>query len=81
MTSPNKTLTFIISQFPNYRTFIIDLYKDSDSFRALCEDYRECKLVLDRIKSSKDMVKKGYEEEYKELLQELEDELIKVIDF
>ena len=76
MTIKKLVLKAVIKKFQDNVPVIQELYVESDSFRTLCEDYHECSMVLDRLKSSKEMVNKGYEEEYKNLLQELEDELM-----
>lgn len=75
MTNKKTTLMLIINEFPDHNHIVEDLYRESDSFRYLCKDYHDCLKVLDHLQVSKEMMDKGIEEEYKELKQELEEEL------
>jgi len=70
-----EILKVITSRFPNYKDFINELFEESESFRILCEDYYDCKMVLDKSilinNKTNDMIK-----EYQILLTEIEDELL-----
>ena len=70
-----EILKVITSRFPNYKDFINELFEESESFRTLCENYYDCKMVLDKSilinNKTNDMIK-----EYQILLTEIEDELL-----
>ena len=74
----NNTLNAIIALFPNYSDRITELFCESESFRAICKDYYDCKTVIDEsIKVSNkysDLLK-----EYEIMLSEIEEELIERI--
>ena len=76
MASEKKVLNTVIKRFPESRLQIVELFHQSDFFRSICEDYAVCFEVIKRLESSKQMTKKGYNKEYKILLEELEKELI-----
>ena len=71
-----KVLNIIIERFPESRLQIEELFYQSDFFQSICEDYAVCFQVINRLESSKQMTKKGYEKEYTILLEELEEELL-----
>jgi len=73
------TLQKVLNRFPEHALLIKELYKDSDSFRGLCEDYAECSEVINRLDYSEQMIQTGYREEYEALLRDLENELIYVL--
>ena len=73
------TLQKVLNRFPEHASLIKELYKDSDSFRGLCEDYAECSEVINRLDYSEHMIQTEYREEYEALLQDLENELIYVL--
>ena len=53
----------------------MELFKESNSFSSLCEDYYECKAALDKLNCSKKR-EEIMRKEYEVILQEIEDELI-----
>jgi hypothetical protein len=75
MKNDYKILTEITHRFPNHKNFIKELFNESESFKVLCEDYYDCKNVLDK---SIEMNNKTSDlrKEYKMLLSEIEDELL-----
>lgn len=78
MKNKDQILNLICFRYPNHKDFINELYVESESFRSLCEDYYDCRMVLDKsiVDSNKtnDMRK-----EYQILLTEIEDELLERI--
>ena len=75
MTSKKLIVSALRKKFPDQTNLIYELYEESDSFRSLCEDYMECRQVIERLKPSTTMVEKGYLQEYEILRDELEKEL------
>ena len=78
MQNKDQVLKFIITRFPNHQNCIKELFDESESFRSLCEDYFDCRTVLDEtIKNSNkssDLLK-----EYRVMLSEIEDEILERI--
>ena len=78
MLNKDQVLKLIITRFPNHQNCIKELFDESESFKSLCEDYFDCRRVLDEtIKNnnrSSDLRK-----EYQVMLSEIEDELLERI--
>lgn len=75
MKNEDKILNLISLRFPNHKELITELFKESESFRSLCEDYYDCKRMLDEsitINNKSSDTRK----EYQILLNEIEDELL-----
>jgi hypothetical protein len=78
MKNNDEILKVITSRFPSYKDFINELFEESESFRLLCEDYCDCRIVLDEtIKNSNKS--SDLQKEYQVMLSEIEDELIERI--
>ena len=75
MTSKKLIIETLMEKFPDQANLIRELFEESDSFRSLCEDYMECRQVIERLKYATTMVEQGYLQEYKILIEELEDEI------
>jgi len=76
MISTDKTVDFIISEFPEFELEITELYHESCSFIEICEDYQLCLDSIHRVKTIKES---GYQNNLialKEVLNELRAELI-----
>jgi hypothetical protein len=68
----------IITRFPNHQDCIEELFEESESFRSLCEDYYDCRRVLDEtIKNSNKS--SDLRKEYHAMISEIEDELLERI--
>ena len=65
------TLTLIRASFPGRDLVIERAFRESRSFRDLCEDYRRCVAALDRWKKSQVTEAPFRRQEYTELLLEL----------
>lgn len=83
MTTKNKSnnytnpgLFFILKRFPEHREKIQRLFKEKESFRSLCEDYRVCAKALKYWNDSTSEKAQARREEYSALLQELEEEVL-----
>ena len=78
MRNNDKILKLIYSRFSNHKDFINELFEESESFKSLCEDYYDCRIMLDE--SIKINNKTGdLRKEYQILLAEIEDELLERI--
>jgi hypothetical protein len=78
MQNKDQVLKFIITRFPNHQNCIKELFEESESFRSLCEDYFDCRTVLDEtIKNSSKS--SDLRKEYQVMLTEIENELIERI--
>jgi len=75
MTIKKLIIEILMNKFANQANLIRELFEESDSFRSVCEDYMECRQVMDRLKYATTMVEQGYLQEYKKLSEELEEEI------
>ena len=75
MKNDDEILTLVLQKFPANDQIIQELAEESDSFKSLCEDYYDCKMVLKRLNSSTDKAEIICKE-YNILLQEIEEELL-----
>ena len=78
MKSEDKILDLISLRFPNQKLLITELFNESESFKSLCEDYFDCRTMLDesiKINNKSSDIRK----EYEVLLKEIEDELMEKI--
>jgi len=75
MNRDQATVNLIQSAFPGRDRIIAQGYRDSQPFRELCLDYRECVATLERwtTQSAAEAVQR--QEEYSELLTELRQEI------
>ena len=70
------SLFSVIKHFPERKDIVKRLFKESENFKAVCEDYQECAKALhhwDRSDSEEASLRKS---EYSALLQELEAEIL-----
>ena len=78
MENIDQILKLIITRFPNHQNCIEELFGESESFRSLCEDYFDCRRVLDEtIKNSNRSSE--LPKEYQVMLSEIEDEMLERI--
>jgi hypothetical protein len=70
-----KTLSFMKSQFPGRKDFIQRTYRQSQSFRSLCEDYRDCFLAREYWRQQTMEGAGTLEVEYSQLLAKLDSEI------
>jgi hypothetical protein len=74
MESVNEQLQLIKKRFPDQNERIEELFESNEDFRALCADYFLCIKHLHRFKKEFGEKKLSIEE-YKNVREELEDEL------
>ena len=48
MKNKDQILNLICFRFPNHKDFIDELFEESESFKSLCEDYYDCRMMLDK---------------------------------
>ena len=66
----------VIHRFPEQRKEIVNCFNRSESFRVICEDYKQCSEALhfwSQVDSEESVLRKT---EYEELLQSLECEIL-----
>ena len=73
-------LSPVINSFPDREETLIKLFRESEQFRNICQDYRKCKEAYDywNRPGIKDPLER--KEEYAALLQELKSEIIENLD-
>jgi len=76
MTTKNSVIEKIQEKFPAQINLINELIEESESFRALCEDYVECQSVLERLRYNLKMMERETLQEYLQLSRELEEEIM-----
>lgn len=69
-------LFLLIERFPDRRRTFSRLYADHEDFQSLCENYQQCSTALRYWTDSKDENAPARHQEYGEILQELEMEIM-----
>lgn len=75
MDRDTDTLSLIRNSFPGRDALIQRALRDVESFRALCEDYRECSAALERWEQRNGDEAVRRREEYTQLLAELDEDV------
>lgn len=78
--SQETALGCVVGRFPSREEVISDLYRTDQDFRSLCEDYCECLKSLARWTGETSENADVYQQDYRELLGELEAEIVKYSD-
>lgn len=76
MTVIHFSLFSILERFPERMEEIKALFKNNESFKTLCEDYRRCAEALQHWNQSLDEDAPLRRHEYRALLRELEEEIL-----
>ena len=76
MTVIQLSLFSILERFPERMEEIKALFKNNESFKMLCEDYRRCAEALQHWNQSLDEDAPARVREYEALLWELEEEIL-----
>jgi len=71
----NKKIISIVQLFPDFEEQIDFLFQTDENFRDLCSDYILCVAMVQKMKKQVD-ADKGSCEEYEELQQHLEEEIL-----
>jgi hypothetical protein len=76
MTVIQPSLYMLFDRFPERKETIKALFKNNESFKTLCEDYRRCAEVLQHWNQSLDEDAAARMREYEALLRDLEEEIL-----
>lgn len=85
MNKINSDIIAVIKRFPDRKDVLQKLYRKSEDFQTMCEDYHKCRQASDywsqpdRNQPDKKTAVK-HREEYAVLLVELESEIIQTLD-
>ena len=66
----------ILQRYPEYSETIARLFKEDDSFRSLCNDYRLCLNAFNYWNEMNSEKAQARQVEYDDLLRELEEEVL-----
>jgi hypothetical protein len=75
MTIIKNSVFHVLEKFPGRAGDIKRLYKESQEFHIICEDYRQCAEALHYWNQSNQKEAATRRQEYEQLLQELVDEI------
>ena len=78
--SQQTALSCVVGRFPSREELISDLYLTDQVFHSLCEDYCECLESLARWTGKTGENAAVYQQDYRELLSDLEAEIVKYAD-
>ncbi len=76
MTVIKNTIFSILERFPGRKDDIRQLFRQSEGFQVLCEDYRQCFEALQHWNQSEDEDAPMRRQEYEVLLRELSEEIL-----
>ena len=77
MASGYRTGLFsVLKRFPEHKDTVIQLFRKSDSFRTMCEDYLKCVKALYHWNQSEEDIATTRRNEYSDIIQELEEEIL-----
>jgi hypothetical protein len=79
MTVIQTSLFFVFEKFPEHKKAIGHLFRKSESFQSLCEDYQSCAAALRHWEKSDSEQAAFRKEEYSALLQDLAKEIIQFL--
>ena len=67
----------VLKRFSDRNDSIKALFRKSETFQTLCEDYRQCAAALRRWDASQTEEAHARRDEYSSLMEELEEEILK----
>jgi hypothetical protein len=73
-------LSVVLERFPGHTDSVKRLFRESETFQTLCEDYRRCAEALRHWNQSGSDEAPARREEYAALLHELETEIFLSLD-
>jgi hypothetical protein len=68
-------LALVKARFPGREELIVTAYWRDETFRSLCEDYRDCFVALDNWRRKESAEAGSRRIEYTQLLEELSEEI------
>ena len=69
----------VLEKFPDDWHVIVDLCRENEDFRELCDHYTECAAVLARLRTATSPDSR-HVSEYEDLMKELEQEIRETVD-
>ena len=76
MTVIHPSLFLVMSRFPDRKDALRQKYRNNESFQSLCRSYQKCTQALEHWDKSKHAEAPNRQQEYSELIIELEQEII-----
>jgi hypothetical protein len=74
-----RTVFSVLDKFPDHKQTIMRLFRQSEDFQSLCEDYGRCIQALRHWKQSDDERAPARRQEYRTLLRELAAEILQYL--
>ena len=65
----------VMQRFPDHKDAIRHLFREDETFQAICEDYHECTQALRYWRQSASGEAPARIEEYRDLMENLEEEI------
>jgi hypothetical protein len=72
----HPNLFFVMERFPDQKDAMRQLYRTSELFQSICQNYQKCAEALQYWTASEDENASERQKEYAELMQELELEIM-----
>ncbi|MCG6973194.1 MAG: hypothetical protein LJE66_08620 [Desulfobacterales bacterium] len=66
----------VLKRFPKHKDNAKQLFRESDKFQTMCEDFESCIKALDHWNRSKEEIAAKRRAEYAAIIQELEEEIL-----
>ena len=66
----------VLKRFPEHKDNVKRLFKESESFQTMCDDYLKCIKALDHWNRSEKDIATSRRNEYAAIIQELEEEIL-----
>ena len=70
----------VMKRFPEHRDELRQMYRTSESFQVLCQNYQKCAEALEYWTKSEHIEASNRQREYSDLLKELELEIIQSLE-
>jgi hypothetical protein len=74
------SLFLVMNRFPDRRNDLRQMYRTSESFQSICQNYQKCTVALGHWVKSKHEDAPSRQREYSELIDELELEIIQSLE-
>ncbi|MBC2710438.1 MAG: hypothetical protein HGJ94_05405 [Desulfosarcina sp.] len=79
MTVLQANLLWVVKRFPDHKANLLQLSRENRNFKIICDDYRRCSEALKKWRQSASETASARSQEYADLLQELELEIIELL--
>ena len=74
-----SSLFYVFKRFPEHKDAIHQHFRKNENFQTICDDYRQCAEALDRWNGSTSEEAPARRNEYADLLQDLESEILQTL--